>query len=300
MKSASPPCDVLALPRTRVGDYLELTKPRIAVLVLFTVAIGALLATRDIANFPALVHAIVGTALLAGAASALNQLWERHTDALMRRTENRPLPGGRLTPFEVLVFGLGLAVIGLCYLAFTIRQPWCVLIAAITFFSYVFVYTPLKRCTTANTLIGAIPGALPPVIGWSAMGGPVELWVVVIFLVLLFWQIPHFLAIAWMYREDYARAGLRMLPVVDATGALTASRMLLFCFALIASSLLPVFAGMASWCYGTLVVMLGGLFLAAIVGFARDATTAKARRVLHMSLFYLPTVCLVLLLENYL
>lgn len=297
MKTASTSYPV-AVPWTRLSDYVELTKPRISVLVLFTVGIGALLATHDIADLPVLVNAIIGTALIASAASALNQLWERNTDALMRRTESRPLPSGRLMPLEVLVFGIGLAVIGLCYLAFTVRQPWCGIIAAGTFLSYVFIYTPLKRYTTANTLIGAVPGALPPVIGWTAIGAPPDLWIVVLFLVLLFWQLPHFLAIAWMYRDDYGRAGLRMLPVMDTTGDLTAGRMLLFWLALAMSSFLPVFAGIAGWSYAIIVGMLAALFLASIIGFARDASHAKARRVLHVSLFYLPAVCVVILLEN--
>lgn len=299
MKSASPPYPQTWSPAwTRVADYLELTKPRIAVLVLFTVAIGGLLATRDVANLPALVHTIIGTALVAAAASALNQLWERHTDALMHRTENRPLPAGRLTPAEVFVFGIGLAAAGFFYLAFTVGRPLCVLLAAVTFFSYVCVYTPLKRHTTLNTLIGAVPGALPPLIGWSATGEPLELWSIVLFLLLFFWQIPHFLAIAWIHRADYARAQLRMLPVADTAGRRTAGRMLAFCVILTASSLVPVFFGTAGWLYAAGALALGFVFLAAIIGFTRHATAAAARRVLHASLVYLPAICLVLLLQN--
>ena len=172
-----------------------------------------------------LVNTLAGTGLVAAGASALNQLLEKDSDALMRRTENRPLPSGRLQPVEVLVFGVILSVIGLGYLAWTMPHRLGVLVAGATLVSYVLLYTPLKRHTTLNTLIGAVPGALPPVIGWTAVTGTLDEGVMVLFLIVFLWQVPHFLAIAWIYREDYARAGLRMLPVVDPAGGMTSRQM---------------------------------------------------------------------------
>jgi heme o synthase len=298
MKSAPSLCtEAIALPRSRLADYVELTKPRVAILVLFTVAAGFLLASRTPPDLLALMHTLVGTALVAAGASALNQLFERHSDALMRRTENRPLPSGRLQPLEVFLFGLGVGVAGLVYLAVTLRQPVCVLVAGATFVSYVFLYTPLKRKTTLNTLIGAVPGALPPVIGWTGHGGTLGPEVGVLFLVLFLWQVPHFLAIAWIYREDYGRAGLRMLTVADESGTITARQMVLYCLALIPVSLSPVLLGQAGWFFATGAFLVGMSFLLAAVGFMRRISIASARRVLRASLIYLPVIFALLLLE---
>jgi protoheme IX farnesyltransferase len=297
-----------ALPavRSRAADYLELAKPRVAVLVLFTVAAGgwmAALAGNDSGGSGSgvglvLFHAVVGTALVAAGASALNQLLERHTDSLMARTENRPLPAGRLQPLEVLLFGLALGAAGLIYMAIFVRQPLTVAITAFTFVSYVWLYTPLKRFTTLNTLIGAVPGALPPVIGWTAVRGSLDTEAVVVFLILFLWQLPHFLAIAWIYRDDYARAGLRMVPVVDPTGSVTGWKMTGFCAALVLASLVPVFMLQAGLFYLIGAVLLGGLFLASTVAFLREASTRQARRVLRASLFYLPLLLALLLCEG--
>jgi protoheme IX farnesyltransferase len=289
----------LPLPRWRALDFVELTKPRIAVLVLFTVAAGALVAQRGAPDLTLLLNTLVGTALVAAAASALNQLLERQSDALMRRTENRPLPAGRLQPAEVLVFGIVLAVAGLTWLALTARHPLAVVVAAFTLFSYVFVYTPLKRHTTLNTLVGAVPGALPPVIGWAAVAGTLDREIVALFLIVFLWQIPHFLAIAWIYREDYARAGLRMLPVADAEGAMTGLQMLSYCLALVPVSLLPVLFRQAGPVYGAGALLLGIGFTAAAVGFLRETSNANARRVLHASLVYLPLLLALLLFETW-
>jgi len=297
MKTATSVCsDVLALPRSRVADYVELTKPRVAVLVLFTVAAGFLLAARSTPDLVALLHTLAGTALVAAGASALNQLLERQSDALMRRTENRPLPSGRLHPLEVFCFGLGMGLAGLIYLALALRQPLCVLVAGLTFVSYVFLYTPLKRRTTLNTLIGAVPGALPPVIGWTAGGGSIGPEVGVLFLILFLWQVPHFLAIAWIYRQDYARAGLRMLSVVDDTGSMTARQMVLYAMALVPVSLSPVILGQAGWLFAGVAFALGLAFLLTTLGFMRQVSAASARRVLRASLVYLPAMFALLLL----
>jgi protoheme IX farnesyltransferase len=203
-----------------------------------------------------------------------------------------------LQPLEVLLFGLGTGLAGLIYLTLTLRQPLCVLTAAVTFASYVFLYTPLKRRTTLNTLVGAVPGALPPVIGWTAMGGSLGPEIVVLFALLFLWQVPHFLAIAWIYREDYARAGLCMLPVIDETGCVTARHMVLYCLALIPVSLSPVLFGHAGWLFAVGAFLMGLGFLAAAIGFMCRTSTFTARRVLRASLLYLPALFALILLES--
>jgi protoheme IX farnesyltransferase len=300
MKTAASTCtSVLALPRSRVADYLELTKPRVAVLVLFTVAAGAWLAGRGPVDALILVNTLIGTALVAGGASALNQLLERHSDALMRRTENRPLPSGRLQPLEVLLFGTMLGAGGLTYLGLTVHQPLAVAVAGFTFFSYVFLYTPLKRKTTLNTLVGAVPGALPPVIGWTAVRGNFGPEVTLLFLIVFLWQVPHFLAIAWIYRDDYGRAGLRMLPTVDGEGHMTGRQMVLYCLALIVVSLAPGVLGLTGSVYLVIAALLGVSFLATCLGFARVASDARARLVMCASLVYLPALLALLLVERF-
>jgi len=293
------PGSPVSLARPRWLDFVELTKPRIALLVLFTVAIGALLAPQASLDVAQLIHALVGTALVAAGASALNQWLERHTDALMRRTENRPLPANRLTSTEVLFFGIALSCIGLGYMLFLLTHPLAAALTAVTHLSYVFLYTPLKRMTTLNTLIGAVPGALPPVIGWTAMTGTLELPALVLFLIVFFWQVPHFLAIAWMYREDYARAGLKMLPTVDGDGTATARQMLIYTIALIVVTLVPVFVGDSSGMYGFGALGLGMFFLRFVWMFGARPADAAARKVLQASLIYLPSVMGLLLLERW-
>ncbi len=290
--------DAVPLPRLRVVDYVDLTKPRIAVLVLFTVATGVLLASGRSLDVLLLVNAVCGTALVAAGASALNQWLERDSDARMRRTENRPLPSGRLQPVEALLFGSLLGVVGVAYLAVALPTPWAALVAAVTFVGYVAVYTPLKSRSSLNTLVGAVPGALPPVIGWVAVRGEITAEAVALFLIVFLWQIPHFLAIAWIYREDYGRAGLKMLPVVDASGLLTGQRMIAYCLVLIPASLLPVTLGVSHAIYFAGALLLGLLFLATTVCFFRDRSLKSARRVLRASLLYLPGLLLLLLLDG--
>jgi protoheme IX farnesyltransferase len=286
------------LARTRAADYLELTKPRVAVLVLLTVAAGVLLGTASTPDWGLLGHAVLGTALVAAGASALNQLFERDTDALMRRTENRPLPAGRLQPLEVLLFGLGLGIGGVVYLAVALPQPLAAFVAAVTFVLYVFVYTPLKRRTSLNTLVGAVPGALPPVIGWTAVRGSFDLEAGALFLILFLWQVPHFLAIAWIYRVDYGKAGLCMLPVVDRDGGISGRQMVSYCLALISASLLPLLVGGAGLLYLVGALVLGAGFLACAVAFLRRQSLARARAVLRASLVYLPMLLGLLLLDG--
>jgi protoheme IX farnesyltransferase len=284
--------------RLRVADYLELTKPRVAVLVLVTVGVGALLAAGRSVDVALLFHAVAGTALVAAGASALNQLLERTPDSRMRRTENRPLPAGRLHPIEVLLFGLLLAAAGLAYLVVALPSPTAAVVAAVTFVGYVAVYTPLKRVTTLNTVIGAVPGALPPVIGWTAVRGEIgpEAWA--LFAIVFLWQLPHFLAIAWIYRDDYARAGHRMLPVVDPDGRRTARHMAGWCVLLLAASLAPAFFGAARWPYLAGAVLLGLGFLARALAFGAARDDRQARKVLRASLLYLPGLLALLLLDR--
>jgi protoheme IX farnesyltransferase len=282
----------------RAADYVELTKPRVAVLVLFTVAIGALLAAGFGLDLRILWHTLFGTALVAGGASALNQLLERHSDALMKRTRNRPLPAGRLRPVEVLTFGLLLGVGGTAYLALTLRHPWAAVLAAFTFLAYVFVYTPLKRLTSLNTLVGAVPGALPPLIGWVAVRGSLDLGAAALFLIVFLWQVPHFLAIAWIYREDYGRAGLRMLPVMDPCGGLTSCCMVTYCLTLVAVSLIPATLGSAGSLYLVGALALGLGFLASTFAFMLTTAQRQARWVLRASLVYLPVLLALLLVDG--
>ena len=301
MKAASVLDAVVSPPQVsaRFADYLDLARLRVSVLVLFTVAAGAFLAAGASLDAAQLVHVLLGTGLVAAGASALNQLLERQTDALMTRTENRPLPAGRLSATEVLIVGTVLAACGLIYLAVALRQPVCVGVAAFTFLSYVFVYTPLKRKTPLNTLIGAVPGAMPPVIGWTAVRGTIDREALALFLIVFLWQVPHFLAIAWIYREQYARAGLCMLPVLDPDGTQTGRQMVRYCLVLIPVSLLPAALGDAGWLYGMAAVLLGLGFLQTCLAFGRAASVAQARRVLRASLLYLPVLFLLLLLDGW-
>jgi protoheme IX farnesyltransferase len=283
---------------SRVADYVELTKPRVAVLVLFTVAAGALLAGGRAVQPLLVIHTVLATALIAAGASALNQFLERHSDGRMRRTEGRPLPSGRLRPAEVLCFGLVLGVAGVVWLALALPTPCAAVVAVVTFVCYVGVYTPLKSRTTYNTLVGAVPGALPPVIGYTAVTGTItpEAWA--LFLIVFVWQVPHFLAIAWIYRDEYARAGLRMLPVVDPDGRRTSRSMIAWCVALLPVSLLPLWLDPTRLAYASGAVLLGVAFLGGAVWFRRERTAARARVVLRLSLLYLPGLLALLLLDG--
>jgi heme o synthase len=299
MKTAALCAEPVVLTRSRLLDYVSLTKPRVAVLVLFTVGAGALLAGGVSVPLLTVFHAVLGTALVAGGASALNQLIERRSDARMPRTVNRPLPASRLQPLEVLIFGLLLGVGGVAYLALTLDRPLAALLAAVTFVLYVGVYTPLKPVTTLNTLVGAIPGAMPPVIGWAAVRGQVGDEAVILFFILFLWQVPHFLAIAWIYREEYASAGLCMLPVLDRDGDRTGRRMLTYCLSLIPVSLGPVLLEHPpGWLFLIGGLLLGLGYLASAWRFWRERSMLQARNVLRASLIYLPALLLLLILDG--
>lgn len=298
MKTVAATPQPLDLLRARAVDYMLLTKPRVLVLVLFTVATGALLAAGGTPDWRVVLHALFGTGLVAAGACALNQWWEQDSDGLMRRTEDRPLPSGRLSAGEVLAFGIVTGSGGVAYLAVSLYQPYAALVAAMTFVSYVFVYTPLKRKTSLNTLVGAVPGALPPVIGWTAVRGSLDGEILSLFAVLFLWQVPHFLAIAWIYRDEYAAAGLKMLPVVDRDGGMTGRQMASYCLALLAASLAPVYLGHAGPLYLLGALALGLFFLIGTLRFARKASVPQARRVLRASLIYLPALLALLVLDG--
>ena len=282
----------------RLADYVELTKPRIAVMVLVTVATGYLMATGTDVRLVPLVHTLIGTAMVAGGASAWNMWVERGTDARMRRTANRPLPAGRLHHIEVVVFGTALAVTGINYLLHALPSPAAALVATLSFVTYVAVYTPLKTRTVFNTHIGAVPGALPPVIGWCAATGSIGWDAVALFLVLLFWQLPHFMAIAWMYRHDYARAGHRMIPVDDPAGRRTSRAMIGWCIVLVVASLLPLARGKMDWVYLVGALVLGAFFLRSTLRFRTNRPELQARQVLKASILYLPALMALFLVHS--
>jgi protoheme IX farnesyltransferase len=282
----------------RLADYVELTKPRIAVMVLVTVAAGYLMAAGTDARLIPLLHTLLGTALVAGAASAWNMWIERETDARMRRTADRPLPAGRLHHLEVVVFATALVVTGINYLYHALPSPAAAIVAGLTFVTYVLVYTPLKTVTVFNTHIGAVPGALPPVIGWCAASGTIGWDAVALFLILLFWQLPHFMAIAWMYRHDYAQARHRMIPCSDPTGRKTSRAMISWCVVLVAVSLMPLGHGRMDWVYLVGALALGAFFLRTTLRFRADRTERQARQVLRVSILYLPAMMALLLVHS--
>jgi protoheme IX farnesyltransferase len=283
--------------RTAVADYLELTKPRITLTVVMTALVGYVMGTRGPVSFSRLGVALVGTALVAAGASALNMLLERRTDALMLRTRNRPVAAGRLRVTEALVFGLALTLAGLAVLRFG-AGPLAALVALVTWASYLFAYTPLKTRTSLSTIVGAFPGALPPVIGWTAARGQVEPGAVVLFAILFLWQIPHFLAIAWIYREDYARGGLPMLPVLDPAGVVTGRQAVANSLALLLVSVVPTIAGLTGRLYFVGAVCLGIAFTSVAVWSAIRRTAAAARWLFLASILYLLALCTLLLVDK--
>jgi protoheme IX farnesyltransferase len=267
-------------------------------MALLTVAVGAILGSAGTTDWRIVTHVVAGAALVAAGASALNQLMEREIDARMQRTRDRPLPAGRLQPIQVLVFGVSSALGGVAYLALTLSKPLAAVIAALTLLIYVFTYTPLKRLTPLNTLVGAIAGALPPVIGWTAVRGSLSAEIGSLFVIQFVWQVPHFLAIAWIYRLDYCRAGLCMLPSVDCEGRMIGRQIICYCLALVAASLTPLVVGGAGRVYTAGALLLGIGFLASAVSFSLRRSQARARVVLRASLIYLPALLTLLLLDR--
>ena len=277
--------------------YSELVKARLTALVLITTLVGFYAGSAGQMDYWRMLHTMLGTALLACGASALNQLLERELDAKMRRTEGRPLPSGRLTPDGVLLLGVGLSAVGLIYLAFAVNALTS-LLGAITLASYVFVYTPLKRITTLNTLIGAVPGAVPPLMGWTGATNQLSAAGWSLFAILFLWQLPHFMAIAWLYREDYARAGFKMLPVVDPEGRQTAAQAVCHAFGLIPVSLFPALLGITGVVYFSGALLLGAAFLFFAIQFSRYLTAERARALFIASIVYLPVLLGLLVLDK--
>ena len=284
--------------RARFASFVALTKPRIVLMVALTAATGYWLAARTRGWTPAFAFAsaLVGTSLVAAGASVWNQVIERDRDARMRRTASRPLPSGRLGVGEATWFGGLLAVLGVAVL-FWGANPLAAFVASATLFLYVAVYTPLKPITTLNTVIGAIPGALPPVIGWAAAAGRVGVEAGALFLIVFLWQFPHFLAIAWIHRDDYARGGHRMLPSVDPTGALTSRQASLYALVLVPAGLLPAVLRTAGPIYFAGALVLGLYYLAQAVRFRRTRADSDARRLMRASFLYLPALLLLLILD---
>jgi protoheme IX farnesyltransferase len=280
-----------------LADYWTLTKPEVNFLVLVSALVGFYLAAPGAVNGWLLFHTLMGTLLVAGGTGTLNQFLERHTDALMRRTANRPLPAGRLAPAEAFWFGILLSIAGGAEL-WIAANPLTSALALATLASYLVLYTPLKRQTPLCTLVGAIPGAMPPLIGWAAVrnGLGAEAWV--LYAILFLWQFPHLLAIAWMYREDYARAGLQMLPRHDHNGRATMRQVLGCTLALLPVSLIPAFTGHAGWLYlvGAATLGAGFLYYGARVAAAR--TNALAKQLLIVSIVYLPLVFALLMFDR--
>lgn len=288
---------VLPLARASLGDWLELTKPRITTMVVFTALVGFVTATAASPWTALLLAALAGTGLVAGGASALNQVMERDTDALMHRTRTRPIPAGRIRPVEAVLFGLLLTLAGLALLA-ALCGTLAALVALSSWASYLFLYTPLKRRSHLATLVGAVPGALPPVIGWAAASGRLEPGAFILFAIVFLWQIPHFLAIAWLYRDDYERGGLKVLPVIDREGRLTGRQAVLHSVSLLVVSLAPVAAGLGGALYLAGALLLGvGLTLAALQ-LARMRSLVAARYLFLASVLYLPALTSLLLLAN--
>ncbi len=287
----------LTVTRTSAADYLELTKPRITAMVVLTSLLGFVMASTGPISVVRLLGALLGTALVAAGASALNMVLERDTDARMLRTRNRPLPAGRLRVPDVVAFGALLTVLGLAELLW-LSGRLAALVALSTWASYLFIYTPLKRRTSLSTLVGAVPGALPPLIGWAAARHELDPGAFVLFAILFLWQVPHFLAIAWIYRDDYALGGLPMLPVLDRDGRLTGRQAVTHSLALLVVSLAPASAGLAGSGYlvGAAVLGTGLLAFALRLGVVR--TVGAARALFLASIVYLPALSLLLMADR--
>jgi protoheme IX farnesyltransferase len=270
-----------------------LTKSRLTLLVLLTTWAGFYLGMPSVQlwgpNGILLLHTLLGTALVAAAASALNQLLEIEIDSRMNRTQDRPLPAGRMHPDHVMIFAFISGSCGLLYLFFVVN-PLASLLSAATLGSYVWIYTPMKQTSTLNTLVGAIPGALPPVIGWAAATGTVTMNAWILFLIMFFWQMPHFLAIAWFCKEDYEKAGLKMLPVVDPSGQSTGRQAVVYTATLLPISLMPALNGMAGGVYFAIATIAGLGFLLLAARFCSRCDTPSARQLFFASIFYLPLV----------
>ncbi len=273
----------------KIGAYFELTKPRIAFMLVLTSAAGFYLGANQGFEIGLFLNSMVAITLLAFGVATLNQYIERDIDKKMERTEKRPLPTGKVTPNEALIFGVSLCLIAEVYLYFAVN-PLTAILGLVVIVGYVFLYTPLKTRTTASTAIGAIPGAMPPLMGFTASSGEITLTGWFLFAILFFWQFPHFLAIAWMYKEQYAKAGIKMLPVIEKDGTLTAIQIVVFAAILLPVSLAPFFLGVSGIYYLVGATILGIWFLYQSIQTARARSVEKARKLLLVSVLYLPVI----------
>jgi len=281
---------------SRVASFLELTRPRIGVMILVTVGVSAFVARWGIVSPLLILHAMFGTVLVAASASVVNQWMERDRDARMKRTASRPLPAGRVTPAQALLFGAVLLTAGLVYLAFAVSLLTAAL-GVLTWLLYVLAYTPLKPRTHLNTLVGAVPGAMPVLIGWSASGAAFDIRAASMFLLVFVWQFPHFMAIAWLYRKQYAAAGHKMLTVVDPTGRRAGVQAVLCAVALLPVSFIPVMHDPAPHIYLAMALLLGAGQLACAAAFLWRMNDTTARWLLRASLIYLPAMLALLMLS---
>jgi protoheme IX farnesyltransferase len=298
MNSATDICELsVVTAESSWRDYYELIKPRMNLLILGTTTVGFSLAARTMDDWNRLPNALIGTALCAASAAILNQLLEKQYDARMDRTANRPLPTGRISERQALILGILAGLLGGCYLLLLVNWMTALLGTA-TLTSYVLVYTPLKRLTTLNTIVGAIPGAVPPMMGWTAVTGSLALPALALFGILFVWQIPHFLAIATLYRDDYRRGGFKMLPVDDPDLRRTGRQILLYSAALFPVSLLPVMAGVAGRVYTVSAVVLGVMFFAFALSCANRRTRVEARKLFFVSIIYLPVLLAILMMDQ--
>ena len=287
----------MATEKSWFAIYVDLFKARLTLLVLLTTLVGFYIGTRGSFDYWLMANTVLGTALVASGASALNQLWERKYDARMRRTQDRPLPSGRLQPQTVQALGCILSVLGLLYLALTVNLLTS-LIGATSLCAYLFLYTPLKRVTWLNTAVGAVPGGLPPLMGWTAARGHLspEGWA--LFGILALWQIPHFMAIAWIYRDEYAKAGFQMLPVVDPDGRRTGRQSVTHALALLLVSLWPFVLRLVGPVYLVGALLLGVGFCWCALQFSRELTVSRARQLFYASILYLPLLLALMVLDK--
>ena len=283
--------------RERVSAYVELTKPRITFLIVLTAAAGFAMASVGRINYALMLNAMFGIGLLSSGIATLNQYAERDLDGLMRRTATRPLPTGKLMPWEALAFGAGITIAAEIYLLVFVN-PLSALLGLTVIAGYVFAYTPLKTRTSLSTMVGAFPGAVPPLIGWTAARDSISIEGWVLFAILFLWQFPHFLAIAWMYREDYSRAGILMLPVVEPDGRVTAQQIVVYTLMLLPVSVLPTVLGMSGRIYLAGAVLLGLLFLYSSLRAAFSMSRQQARRLLLASVLYLPLLFILMVLNR--
>ncbi|MCY4402433.1 MAG: heme o synthase [Candidatus Poribacteria bacterium] len=281
----------------RVEDYIELTKPRMVLMILITTAAGFYLGTQGAVNWMLFLHTLIGSGLTAGGVLGLNQYLERDIDTMMSRTQQRPLPTGRLNATEALLFCVIITCGGMLYLTFAVN-PLSGFVISLIVVSYLFAYTPMKRSTSLCTLVGAIPGALPPVVGWVAAQNTLSGSTWVLFAILFLWQLPHSLAIAYIYREDYANAGLKLLPVIHPDGTSTRHQIVINCLALFGVGLLPTLFNIAGGIYFFSAMLIGGMFLASGIYFQKTSSLKAARYVLHASLLYLPLIFLMMAIDK--